>query len=51
MSAPPRLASPFLLPSVLPCLLFFLPPALRAVPSARQPDRHGKQVLQRQQEE
>ena len=33
------------------CLLFLLPPALRAVPWARQPDRHGKPVLLRQQGE
>ena len=50
MCAPPWLASPFLLPPVLPCL-FLPPPALRAVPWARQPDRHGKPVLLRQQGE
>ena len=52
MSAPPWVASPLLLQPVLPCLLlFFPPPALRAVPWARQPDRHGKPVLLRQQGE
>ena len=41
MIAPLRVAFPLLLPLVLPCLLFFLPPpALRAVLWARQPDRH-----------
>ena len=50
MSASPWVASPLLLPPVLSCLLLFLPPpALRAVPWARQPDRHGKPVLLRQQ--
>ena len=52
MSAPPWVASPLLLPPVLPCLLLFLPPpALRAVLWARQPDRHGEPVLLRQQGE
>ena len=40
MAHPLWLASPFLL-LLVPCL-FLLPPALRAVPWARQPDRHGK---------
>ena len=51
MSAPPWVASPFLLPPVLPCLLFLPPPAPRAVPWTGQPDRHGKPVLLRQQGE
>ena len=52
MSAPLESPSFLLLRPVLPCLLLFLPPpALRAVPWARQPDRHGKPVPLRQQGE
>ena len=49
MSASPWVDSPLLLPPLLPCLLFLPPPALRVAPWARQPDRHGKPVLLRQQ--
>ena len=50
-AAPSLTRSSFLLPPLLPCLLFLPPPALRVVPRARQPDRHGKPVLLRQQGE
>ena len=50
MAHPLCLASPFLLLSV-PLCLFLLPPPLRTVLWARQPDRHGKPVLLRQQGE
>ena len=50
MGAPFWLASPFLLPPFFPLFLRQLPP-LRAVPGARQPDRHGKPVLLCQQGE
>ena len=50
MAHPLWLASPFLFLPVPPCL-FLLPPPLRTVLWARQPDRHGKPVLLRQQGE
>ena len=51
MGASPWVDSPLLLRPVLSCLLFLPPPALRAVPWARQPDRHGKPVQLSQQGE
>ena len=48
MAHPLWLYSPFLLPPFLPVFHRILPP-LRAVLRARQPDRHGKPALLRQQ--
>ena len=52
MCVSPWVVSPLLLRPVLPCLLLFLPPpALRATHWARQPDRHAKPALLREQRE